>query len=351
MNLALNQRVICGTVGEELWRIDPRHLRAGLLSPGPHLLKGGDLKRGTPRHPKMADFVRILDMRPRSLAPAVGYLELLWHFAAEFCPQGNIGRFSDDRIEAALDWRGPRGKLLGALSEAGWVDECPVSRLLVHDWHEHCDESVRRKLQRAGLEFLTVRGEVTDPCRNIPDSLSEEVRLPLPWPLPKPEPIPQTPNAPNGAGSQNGHSRPPRKLAPGKRSSDQISKALGDRLPWWEEFWKVYPCREGKNPAMDAFERKIQTRDVAVLAYKGAGRYADKCHADPTIKIKYAQGWINDERWTDEIIMPVPKGSQPEFNYVPPPNILTPASVALEIEAKRRKNAEIDAAEAANGKH
>jgi len=107
------------------------------------------------------------------------------------------------------------------------------------------------------------------------------------------ETTPLSPPAPNGADI---HTRSSSRL----RTTDQIRHALGERLPWWENFWKVYPCHAGMKPAMDAFERRIKTHDQAAAAYKGAKAYAERIAQDPTAKVKYAQGWINDERWTDE---------------------------------------------------
>ena len=104
------------------------------------------------------------------------------------------------------------------------------------------------------------------------------------------------PSAPSGA------LRPRVPLRKGKRTSEEIRCALNGRLPWWEEFWKVYPCHEGMNPAMDAFERRVQDHDLAVEMYRAAKRYAAKLAADPTAKPKYGQGWINEERWTDETV-------------------------------------------------
>jgi hypothetical protein len=109
-----------------------------------------------------------------------------------------------------------------------------------------------------------------------------------------------TPSAPDGALRQRVPSRK------GKRTSEEIRRALNGRLPWWEEFWKVYPCHEGMNPAMDAFERRVQDHDLAVEMYRAAKRYAAKLAADSTAKPKYAQGWINEERWTDETVHLVP---------------------------------------------
>lgn len=99
----------------------------------------------------------------------------------------------------------------------------------------------------------------------------------------------------------------------GKRTTEEIQRALNGRLPWWEEFWKIYPCHDGMNPAMDAFERRIHDHGVAVELYKAAKRYRDKVSADPTSKVKYAQGWINDERWKDDAVQLMP--DQPKSIY------------------------------------
>lgn len=116
------------------------------------------MKRGTLEHPKLVELRDRLRVRRPT---AVGYLEMLWHFTARFAPQGDIGRYSDRRIEAALDWSGGPGKLVDTLVNAGWLDRHPKWRLLVHDWHDHADDSVRKRLARYKLPFLSVLEEVT----------------------------------------------------------------------------------------------------------------------------------------------------------------------------------------------
>ena len=87
---------------------------------------------------------------------------MTWHFTAEFCPQGDIGRFSDARIEAGVHWTGKRGRLVQALTDARWLDQDSECRLLVHDWHEHADGVVKKRLERAGLSFLTPAPKLTE---------------------------------------------------------------------------------------------------------------------------------------------------------------------------------------------
>lgn len=152
---------------------------------------------------------------------------MLWHFTAKYAPQGDIGRFSDRRIEAALDWTCDRwrkpGQLIQALIAARWIDidtpsgayqpsidsastgdqhgisgvSATYHRLIIHDWADHADESTRKRLARAGLQFVMVARKVTgqnpDTDWKVSATMAENGSLPEPEPLP--EPLPHTAGA------------------------------------------------------------------------------------------------------------------------------------------------------------
>jgi len=85
-----------------------------------------------------------------------------------------------------LSWFRPKGKLILALIQAGWIDQDPVSRLIVHDWHDHADDSVRKRLTRHGLPFLSFTSNVTG---QSPGTKSDGVSRPDPiHSYPSPEP-------------------------------------------------------------------------------------------------------------------------------------------------------------------
>ena len=160
------------------------------------------MKRSGPNHPKLYNLCYALNC---SRPTAIGYLELLWHFTAQFAPTGNIGVFSDHRIETACDWRGRNGRLIRALLMVGFLDgeaekeawasgshrgardfgsrlhnlglsgtteaspisanSGPVSAnsgpvcartLVVHDWSDHCDDATRKRLARSNQHFATI---------------------------------------------------------------------------------------------------------------------------------------------------------------------------------------------------
>lgn len=116
------------------------------------------MKRSALAHTKLRRLVRALGVPTYA---AVGILEMLWHLTAREAPQGNIGKLEDADIADAVGWLDCPDRLISSLIEAGWLDESREHRLLVHDWHEHADDAVKKNLQRAKLPFLT--GESVTP--------------------------------------------------------------------------------------------------------------------------------------------------------------------------------------------
>ncbi len=101
------------------------------------------MKRGTPEHPKVAKLAKALSIPSYG---AVGLLELLWHFTARYAIQGDIGKWSDQEITIACQWSGEANEFIQALISCQWIDEDAEHRLLVHDWEDHRDDSVRKTL-------------------------------------------------------------------------------------------------------------------------------------------------------------------------------------------------------------
>lgn len=146
------------------------------------------MKRGTPLHPKTRRLARRLEL-PRYAV--VGLLELLWHFTAQFARRGDVGRYADVDLADALAWDREPAELITALVETGWLDEHPEHRLVVHHWHDHADEAVRKALQRAGEDFVDgvgIRG-------GRRPTQSADVGLPEPEPMPMPLISPRPPGS------------------------------------------------------------------------------------------------------------------------------------------------------------
>lgn len=137
------------------------------------------MKRGTPDHYKMADLARLLKVpAPYAIPWANGVMERLWHYAAKYTPQGDIGRVSDEQIAKACEWPERKSsQFISALLQAKWLDLSENHRLLIHDWPEHCDESVKKLLQRKGLPFCCPENVLSD-AQTISNSLAKPSQSP-----------------------------------------------------------------------------------------------------------------------------------------------------------------------------
>jgi hypothetical protein len=153
---------------------------------------------------------------------ATGLLATLWDWASDFCPDGGIGRLSNEEIAEAMGWRGAANRtfadesqrLITALVEAHWLDTDESQRpsegsqrLIIHDWPDHCENTIHRKLARAGVRFadgsvpkLTGLNEkerkqaeelFAERAHDVLPSVLTACALPLPLPLPLPGPIPR----------------------------------------------------------------------------------------------------------------------------------------------------------------
>lgn len=114
------------------------------------------MKRGTPDHPKTLMLAALLKV---NRAQAVGHIELMFHFAADYAKDGAIGKWPDSMIAQKCGWDGEPETFMAALagargsSNAGWIDADTVHRWIIHDWSEHADDAVQKYLAEHGLRF------------------------------------------------------------------------------------------------------------------------------------------------------------------------------------------------------
>lgn len=162
--------------------------------------------RGTLTHWKTRSLAEVLGLDPPQ---ALGILEALWHVTAEDAPGGNIGRLSNQAIALQMFSRIDPDRLIAALIQSGHLDEHPVHRLLVHDWHVHADSNTKRKVARRHESMYamgadvkpmtgddassTANGYNVTPMTSHDGSSTANDRPPVPEPVPEPEPGPVSP--------------------------------------------------------------------------------------------------------------------------------------------------------------
>lgn len=185
--------------------------------------------RAVPDHPKFADLKARLG-RPKYVA--LGCLEAIWHFTGRFTPQGNLGKYTDQAIEAWVEWDGKPGALITALLSAGWLDADPVHRLLVHDWAQHADKATKQALGRIKLSFCvpTVHTPGEQLEHTGPES-GTQYAPPVPVPVPVPEPVPEA-KAKTKAPAKDKPSPDPRASEFRLTFQDGFKVANGVQAPW-----------------------------------------------------------------------------------------------------------------------
>lgn len=143
------------------------------------------MKRGTIEHPKTEELATELGI---PLLHAVGILESLWHWAAKYARDGALRAFQPRTIAKGIHWDGDADALLAALVSCRWLDETEAHGLVIHDWHEHAEESVKKTLANNGQRFWNGRKPFAKRSRNGRETVAIISTLPKPKPKPKPKP-------------------------------------------------------------------------------------------------------------------------------------------------------------------
>jgi hypothetical protein len=191
------------------------------------------MKRGTPDHPKI---YRLMELAGVDRPTAIGYLELLWHWAGKYAIQGDVGKWDDATIAQACGvtvvtrrdrFLTAAAKLVTALTESGWLDRQPAPhRLVIHDIKDHADNTWRQNLEDAGLTWWDGtpprREKVGRPksknSRETPET-SNFNSSETPQPEPEPEPLYITENSKSKTRSLTDAPSPPPDPPPLRQSA------------------------------------------------------------------------------------------------------------------------------------
>ena len=230
------------------------------------------MKKGTSRHPKTVHLSVLLEVGRHE---AVGVLNDLWEWAGEYAPAGDIGRYTNEQISHGVGYNGEASKLVSALTEAGWLDQVDRFRLLIHDWPDHCEGWVKKRLLRSGQAFVE--------------------------------------DYPNGDNGQSSHR--PAAVAPVDSKTQKPEDWIGlDRKgrgsmrgKGFEEFWKTYPNkRGGKAKALEIWKRKnlADQADLIIKAVIAQIQWRDgqvSSGAKFVPAWPYGTTWLNQGRWEDDL--------------------------------------------------
>lgn len=236
------------------------------------------VEKTTPGKPEVLGISQILGVHP---AHAFGLCVRFWLWCDDQLDRESVTGMSQKFVtNVTLDYVIGHTGFADALVQVGWL-KTDGGRLVVPNFDRHLSESAkkradsrrRKQKQRDGesesvtgmsQEFVTNEGQNEDKCPTASLSISQREN---------------------------------------RASSCADSEAF-------ERFWKEYPCAQGKKPAKKAFDSAIarlkkksteaEAVEKLVQAAKDYARYMSDCPSPP--KVKYAQGWLNDERYEDDYV-------------------------------------------------
>lgn len=109
-------------------------------------------------HLKLRRLARILRIHR---AQAIGHLHLLWWWALDGAPTGDLSGLTPEEIAELAEWPGDANAFVSALKACGWID--PDGRL--HDWADYTGRLIDEGRQaRAASEVAARRKNTSALC-------------------------------------------------------------------------------------------------------------------------------------------------------------------------------------------
>lgn len=102
------------------------------------------------RHRKLKKLARLLEVE---VPTAVGMMVMLWTWAMEELPDGQIGKVDDDEIAEAMAWPGDPEVLMASLLSCKLVDAGGIG-VVLHDWGDY---GGKVEVNRAAKEALQLK--------------------------------------------------------------------------------------------------------------------------------------------------------------------------------------------------
>jgi hypothetical protein len=234
------------------------------------------MKRSGLRHPKTRALARELNI---PLPHAIGLLSLLFDFVGEYATAGNVGKFTDIEIAVGSEWSvEDAGQLTSALLKVGYFEAHEVHRFVVHDWLDHCEDFVKKRLERQN------RGS----GGTIPEM--------------------------SGNGASANPSQPSANPTQPKPTIAHRNEKKGFTKAQIEQVYQAYPRKVGKGEALKAISKALDTLakdhpditidmhpdDVTTVMVCGVHKFAASPSGQNGKFTPYPATWFNQKRYLDD---------------------------------------------------
>lgn len=239
--------------------------------------------QGLARHIKTKRLARKLGI---SVPSTIGHLHLLWWWALDNLPDGNISSMEPEDIADEMMWNEDAVSLISALKEVGFLDDIE-GELFIHDWHDYIGKLLekRKKETDRKREYRAKTGQPKDE-----EGMSHGTGLGHVDEVPK----------------------------DGGRNSTVPNQKKKTYSAEFSEFFMLYPNNKNKAKAEETFNKIINSGVDAALLIASARAYAAECRKNETELrfIAHATTFLNQKRYADYANKPtVVRFEKPEILY------------------------------------
>lgn len=195
---------------------------------------------------------------------AIGLLHMLWWWACDYAPTGDLTDYAASQIAKSVEWTGDPHRLVTSLITSKFITEKDGKRQ-IHDWPEfrlHYDFLMQRK-ERQRQQIRKRVKRFREKMRNPPVTQSNAAT------------VPNQPYQPNHT-NQTTH-------------------------PGFMDFWRTYPRKVGKVAAEKAWKKLAPPHDLVgvILAALEQQRTWPQWVKDSGQFIPHPATWLNGQRWDD----------------------------------------------------
>lgn len=100
-----------------------------------------EVHQSLPTHRKTRRLARELKLNGKDFPKAVGYMVMLWLWAIDNAPNGDLGGIDPYDVADAAEWSGDPEKFMDALKKSGFVDD----DMHIHDWDVYIGKLIDRR--------------------------------------------------------------------------------------------------------------------------------------------------------------------------------------------------------------
>lgn len=222
--------------------------------------------------PQNKKTLRLMNLLKIKNAHAVGHLCMLWLWALDNAQDGDLSSFLDSEISLISGWNKKPQDFVSALIQAGFLDEDKQ----IHDWRDYAGRLIEKRKSDAERKRSIRKPSAQSPqgVRRTSEGQSADVA---------------------------GNRTVPNRTVPNKELDLNNKPTLTPRKGF-EEFWKAYPLKMGKQAAIKSWEKiKPDTAliEKIIQAVEDA-KLSKQWQKDNGQYIPHPTTWLNQGRWDDE---------------------------------------------------